>query len=144
TLDCVEPAAGGGFLAHFGYHNPNADPTTVPDGDNFIEPASLNGGQPQEFQPGTVEDAFQVQSSGVDVTWHLTGNEVTASKTSTPCKASITVVKVLDPANDPGRFSLEIDGATAGGATAVGDGGTTGTVAVDTGTRTVGESGAPG
>src|SRR5262249_13780478 len=60
------------------------------------------------------------------------------------CQASITVVKQLNPSGDPGRFNLEIDGETAGTGGAVGDGGTTGTIAVDTGERTVGESGATG
>ena len=60
------------------------------------------------------------------------------------CHGSITVVKVLDPRNDPGRFNLEIDDATAGGTAAVGDGGTTGTIAVSPGGHTVGESAAQG
>ena len=86
------------------------------------------------FQPGRVSDAFQVASTGRPLTWHLTGNEVTASKDSKPsCRGSITIVKVLHPSSDPGRFDLEIDGDTAGGAEAVGDGGTTGTIAVSAG-----------
>ena len=60
------------------------------------------------------------------------------------CQGSITIVKTLHPSDDPGKFNLEIDGSTAGGATAVGDGGTTGTVAVGTGKHTVGESAAAG
>src|SRR5262249_39410432 len=63
--------------------------------------------------------------------------------------ASITIVKELHPDDDPGLFYLQIDGTTAGtgggvDGKGVGDGGTTGTVAVDTGERTVGESGASG
>jgi uncharacterized repeat protein (TIGR01451 family) len=70
---------------------------------------------------------------------------VTASHDSTPCQASITIVKKLNPARDPGLFILEIDGKTAGTGAGVdgkgvGDEGTTGTVAVDAGERTVGES----
>jgi hypothetical protein len=49
----------------------------------------------------------------------------------------------LHPSDDPGRFNLEINGATAGGAAAVG-GGTTGTIAVSSGQHTVGESAASG
>src|SRR5262249_40815211 len=60
------------------------------------------------------------------------------------CQASITIVKLLEPENDPGRFSLEIDGEVAGGASSVGNGGTTGSIAVDAGQRTVGESANPG
>jgi uncharacterized repeat protein (TIGR01451 family) len=85
-----------------------------------------------------------VHSDGGDLTWKLTGNRATASASSPHCKGSITIVKVLNPATDAGRFNLEIDGATAGGAVAVGDGGTTGTVAVDSGQHSVGESAAAG
>ena len=78
------------------------------------------------------------------MTWHLTGNQVTATAGSTRCQGSITIVKILNPKTDPGRFNLEIDGQTAGGAARVGDGGTTGTVAVDSGSHSVGESAAQG
>ena len=54
------------------------------------------------------------------------------------------MVKVLNPGADGGRFDLQIDGRTVGTGTAVGDGGTTGTIAVDVGRRTVGEVGADG
>jgi hypothetical protein len=97
------------------------------------------------FQPGRVSDAFQAAStSGAPLTWTLTGNSVTASGDSTHCQGTITIVKVLNPSTDRGLFNLEIDGKPAGGASAVGDGGTTGTIAVSTGSHTVGESAAPG
>ena len=48
------------------------------------------------------------------------------------------------PSDDPGRFDLKIDGEVAGGAEAVGDGDSTGTIAVATGRRTVSESAARG
>ena len=51
---------------------------------------------------------------------------------------------MLNPEADPGLFDLQIDGLTAGAGTAVGDGGTTGPIAVGIGTRTVGEVGANG
>ena len=51
---------------------------------------------------------------------------------------------MLNPSSDDGRFTLELDGKPAGGAVAVGDGGTTGTIAVESGSHTVGESGAGG
>ena len=142
-VECIEPGAGGGFLAHFGYDNPNADPVADPP-DNVFDPLSSDGEQPTVFGPGRVEDAFQVHSDGGDVVWKLTGNRATASKSSPHCQGSITTVKVLNPATDPGRFNLEIDGAVAGGAVKVGDGGTTGTIAVDSGQHTVGESAAAG
>ena len=140
---CIEPNPAGGFLAHFGYDNPNADPVTDP-AENVFDPLSADGEQPTVFAPGRVEDAFQVHSDGGDLTWKLTGNRATAGASSTHCRGSITTVKILNPATDPGRFNLEIDGATAGGAAAVGDGGTTGTIAVDSGRHTVGESAAAG
>ena len=102
-LKCVEPGPGAGFLAHFGYANPNSTATEIPLGDdNFIQPSSANGGQPTTFAPGQVDDAFQVQSNGGDITWNLLGNDVTASANSTPCRAAITVVKVLEPSDDDG------------------------------------------
>ena len=76
------------------------------------------------------------------LTWRLTGNQATATPDSPRCQGSITIVKVLNPSSDDGRFTLELDGKPAGGAVAVGDGGTTGTIAVDSGSHTVGESGA--
>ena len=91
------------------------------------------------------KDAFQAASNGPAITWRLTGNRVTASRDSKPsCRSSITIVKVLHPSNDPGRFHLEIDDKPVGDTPAVGDGGTTGTVAVNPGAHTVGESAAQG
>ena len=142
-VECVELRANGGFVAHFGYQNPNST-TVVAPLENILEPLSANGNQPLSFAPGRVRDAFQVESTGVDLTWRLTGNRATASRQSTQCQASITIVKVLNPSSDPGRFALEIDGVAVGGATAVGDGGTTGSIAVNAGQHTVGESAAPG
>jgi hypothetical protein len=128
-LECVETGPGGGFLAHFGYDNPNAEPVVEPF-ENSFAPAPEDRGQPIAFAPGRVKDAFQVESEGGPLTWALTGNQVTASKDSRLCAGSLTVVKVLNPSDDAGRFNLEIGGVIAGGAAAVGDGGTTGTIAV--------------
>jgi hypothetical protein len=143
TLQCIEPIHGGGFLAHFGYVNPNSFAYSGPL-DNYFEPPEADGNQPTEFQSGTFTDVFQVASSGVPLTWHLTGNQVTATADSQRCPGSITIIKVLNPSTDPGRFNLEIDGHTAGGAAGVGDGGNTGTVAVRAGRHRVGESAATG
>src|SRR5262249_53916749 len=77
-LECVESRPGGAFLAHFGYENPNSEAVAVPV-ENVFDPLSADGQQPTVFQPGRVEDAFQVQSSGEDLTWRLTGNRVTAT-----------------------------------------------------------------
>jgi hypothetical protein len=145
-LECVERAPNGGLLAHFGYDDPGTDAVDIPVSaeDNGFDPVPLDRGQPTHFDPGHHEDVFQVESNGGDLTWTLTGNAVTAAHDSPSCQASITVVKKLNPAGDAGRFDLEIDGRTAGTGANVGDGGTTGTVAVDTGEHTVGESGASG
>ena len=145
-VECVQPGPNGsGFLAHFGYDNPNDETITDPVG-NFFTPLSAdNGEQPSDFEPGRVVDVFQVASpDGKDLTWTLTGNEATATAGSKQCPGSITVVKILNPSTDPGRFNLEIDGATAGTGAGVGDGGNTGTIAVDEGKHTVGESAAQG
>ena len=143
-LDCVDAQPGGGFLAHFGYQNPNPDPVVAPFENTFVpDPADRN--QPTVFKPGRVEDAFQAASTGPAFTWKLTGNRVTASSDSKPsCRSSITIIKVLHPSNDPGRFHLKIDDVTPGDTPAVGDGGTTGTIAVSPGAHTVGESAAQG
>jgi uncharacterized protein DUF11/prealbumin domain-containing protein len=145
-LECVEGDPSGGFMAHFGYDNPNKNALDYPVSaeDNGFDPPPLQRTQPTHFDPGRHVDVFQVESSGGALTWTLTGTKATASHDSTSCQASITVVKKLNPSNDSGRFNLEIDRKTAGTGAGVGDGGTTGTVAVDTGQRTVGESAASG
>jgi uncharacterized repeat protein (TIGR01451 family) len=141
TLECIEPLPGGGFRAHFGYVNPNSVTISDPP-ENIFEPLSADGLQPTDFEPGAFEDVFQVQSDGSPLTWHLTGHEATATAGSPHCQGSLALLKLLNPKGDSGRFDLEIDGTVAGGATRVGDGGTTGAIAVDTGSHTVGESAA--
>lgn len=143
TLECVEPLSGDGFLAHFGFRNPNAQAVESPSPNSFAPPPA-DRGQPTTFQPGAVADAFQVESGGGSLTWTLTANHLTATSGAKRCQASVTIVKKLNPSDDDGRFALQIDGKTAGGAEAVGDGGTTGTIAVDAGDHTVGEVAAPG
>jgi hypothetical protein len=59
--------------------------------------------------------------------------------TNTRQTGTLTVNKVLSPANDPGRFNLQIDGATAGTGANVGNGGTTGAIPLVTGAHTVRE-----
>jgi uncharacterized repeat protein (TIGR01451 family) len=142
-LECVE-AVEDRFLAHFGYDNPSATTVSPPSSQNFFAPGEPNRGQPSAFGAGRVEDAFQVDWNGSPLTWSLTGNELTVSRASRRCQGSITVVKRLVPADDPGRFNLEIDGEVAGGAAAVGDGDTTGTIAVTADRHTVSESAALG
>jgi uncharacterized repeat protein (TIGR01451 family) len=142
-LECVEVTEDR-FLAHFGYDNPNTTTVEPPSSQNRFVPAPPNRGQPIAFTAGRVKDAFQVDWDGDPLAWFLTGNTLTVSRSSPRCQGSITIVKRLVPADDPGRFDLEIDGEVAGGAAAVGDGDTTGTIAVSADRHTVGESAAPG
>ena len=142
-LHCVEDT-GEGLLAHFGYRNPNPTSVTPPAEQNSFSPPPEDRGQPKTFESGDKDDAFQADLTSDSLTWTLTGNEVTASSGSPRCKGSITVTKRLVPGDDPGRFDLKIDGRVEGTGTAVGDGGTTGTIAVDTGRRTVSETAASG
>jgi len=65
----------------------------------------------------------------------------------TLCQAAtgkLEVVKDLNPASDPGKFNLQIDGSTAGTGAGVGDSGTTGEVTVEAGSHAVGETAAAG
>jgi hypothetical protein len=63
-------------------------------------------------------------------------------KPGTGQDAHLTLKKILKPSTDPGRFNLQIDGATV--ASAVGDGGTSGSTIVLAGPHVVGESGTAG
>ncbi len=60
--------------------------------------------------------------------------------TNTRRTGTLTVVKDLVPSSDSGLFNLRIDGSTAGTGGNVGDNGTTGSVTLNTGTHTVGET----
>ena len=57
---------------------------------------------------------------------------------------TLTVTKVLSPANDSGKFNLRIDGATAGTGANVGNGGTTGAISVNTGSHSFAETAGTG
>jgi hypothetical protein len=141
---CVEATANG-LLAHFSVANPNATTIEPATSDNVFTPDPGDRGQPASFAAGLSSDVVQVSLSAGAVTWHLTGNEATASSDSSRCPgASITVTKQLLPADDPGHFDLEVNGQIEGGASEVGNGGTTGTIAVVAGEHTVSESGAAG
>jgi uncharacterized repeat protein (TIGR01451 family) len=76
--------------------------------------------------------------SGSTATFNLlSGEDVTCTFTNTRKTGKLEVVKSLSPANDPGRFDLQVDGSTK--KSDAGDGDTTGKVTLDTGTHTVGE-----
>jgi len=139
-VQCIEPY-GSGFLAHFGYDNPNSDSVT-PD-QNTFDPPPTDRGQPKSFAPGHHDDAVAAEFSG-HLTWNVTDKSATATGDSDRCQGSITVVKHIVPADDKGRFDLKINGQVEGTGAAVGDQGTTGTIPVDAGTHTVSESEALG
>ena len=144
-FSCVSPLAGGGFLAHFGYTNPNAGTVEIAAGaENGFKPPPEVRNQPTSFLAGTHNDAFQVPfgPGGLPIKWTLQGTTVGASATSTACPgggATLRVDKSLDPPDDPGRFDLQIDGVTPAGAHGVGHNGTTGNVSVSAGDHTVSE-----
>ena len=52
VLECVE-AADGGFLAHFGYANPNATTIEPPSSQNYFSPGAADRGQPSVVRPGS-------------------------------------------------------------------------------------------
>ena len=57
--ECVEVGPDGGFLAHFGYDNPNKQTVSSPP-ENVFQPFTANGQQPTSFLPGSHADVFQV------------------------------------------------------------------------------------
>ena len=145
VLDCVEEAESG-FLAHFGYTNPNATTIRAAFEPELLRARRCGSRTAEVVRPWGSIRRFQVSLDGSgDLTWNLTGNSVTASSESKRCAGgSLTVNKHLLGVNDPGRFNLKIDGNIEGGASKVGDGGTTGTIAVPSGMHTVSESASSG
>ncbi len=147
-LECVDQLSDGNYRAHFGYQNDGSEAVSVPIGvDNAFTPAPENRGQPRQFRPGRAPDVFQVDFRSGTLVWTLTGRTSTASTSSKRCAPTtgwLRVDKVLRPANDPGRFNLEIDGVPAGTGRDVGHLGTTGDVAVPAGRHRVGEEGVGG
>jgi uncharacterized repeat protein (TIGR01451 family) len=130
-LECVETLATGLYRAHFGYSNSGGSTDVIPLGDrNQFDPLPRDRGQPDQFQPGRHIDVFQVDFETGTHTWTLGSRRVSASSTSPPCTATLRVDKALEPPNDNGRFSLEINGNVAGSGGNVGHQGTTGDVIV--------------
>jgi uncharacterized repeat protein (TIGR01451 family) len=72
------------------------------------------------------------------------GSDIVCTITNNRLPGKLEVVKDLDPSSDPGKFNLQIDGATAGTGANVGDGGTTGEVSATAGNHTVGETAGTG
>ena len=146
-LECVDRLSDGTYRAHFGYLNEGNAAVAVAVGPrNAFTPEPADRGQPRRFQPGRAADVFQVDFRRALV-WTLTGRTSAASPDSKRCPPSsgtLRIDKILVPADDPGRFNLEIDGVPAGSGRGVGHLGTTGDVAVPAGRHRVGEEGVQG
>src|SRR5207253_10568009 len=71
------------------------------------------------------------------------GGSVDCTYTNTQ-QATLTVNKVCVPANDAGKFNLQIDGGTAGTGANAACGGSTGAVVETVGSHTVGETAGTG
>jgi uncharacterized repeat protein (TIGR01451 family) len=113
TLSCVSQIGNGQYRAHFGYTNPNSTQIEIAVGDrNQFAPDPVNRGQPQVFQSGSFANAFEVVFDGQQTTWTLSGNQVSASSSSTPCPGVLRADKLIEPENDPGQFQLTIDSST--------------------------------
>jgi hypothetical protein len=90
-LECIEPQAGGSFLAHFGYSNENALTVTIPYGQQNLFAKDTAQARPSEFEPGNNAFDFSVPfTSGTQLSWKLappcgTSTTVLASATSPVC-----------------------------------------------------------
>ena len=92
-LECIEPQAGGSFLAHFGYKNDNALTVTIPYGKQNLFAKDSAQARPSAFEPGDNAFDFAVPfSSKTQLSWKLTP----------PCGASTTVLaSATSPVCDP-------------------------------------------
>jgi hypothetical protein len=97
-LECIEPQAGGSFLAHFGYRNDNALTVTIPYGRQNVFARDTARARPSEFEPGDNAYDFAVPfTSGTELSWKLTP----------PCGTSTTVVaSAASPVCDPGNATF--------------------------------------
>ena len=123
---------------------------------------TVNEGDPIDFEADCRNDievdadtytVVETDADGYTTTYDNCTEVVIANDGSATCTitntrqtGSLEVVKVLFPAGDSGRFDLFImDGETVvGSETNAGNGGSTGTVTLETGTYTVGEEGSEG
>ncbi len=74
----------------------------------------------------------------------LAGLAASASALDTGLSGTLTVNQVIDPADDPGLFNLQIDGSTTGTGVNAAHGGTTGAVTVSAGAHAVGQTAGTG
>jgi hypothetical protein len=82
VVECVSRTGNSGFIALFGYFNPNPNPVTIPVGsDNGFTPAPQDRLQTMSFLPGRQRNVFTVSNGGGVLTWNLNGRTATASLT---------------------------------------------------------------
>lgn len=113
VLECVYPDGNGGYMAVFGYNNPNAVPVNIPAGTlNRFHPSPQDRGQDTVFAPGRNWAQFEVPFTSGNLVWILDGKTSTASPNSGQCYFDLEVKnKVSQPAPMPGdtiTYCIEI------------------------------------
>jgi LPXTG-motif cell wall-anchored protein len=126
------PPAGGDTVAFVG----------LPTGTYAVTEAGVAG---YSFASGTGTNCtFAAGKGSAPVAIGNTPTDATCEFHNRRQTGTLTVNQVVDPGTDPGRFNLEIDGATAGTGADVGHGGTTGPITVSSGGHAVGSTGGTG
>lgn len=95
--ECVQTLKNGQFAVQFGYENNTLDScgnnvaVEIPLGpENNLFPSKCEGGEPSDFNPGLVTDAFAVTFDSTDtVIWNLDGNQATATCKSSSCGGAV-------------------------------------------------------
>jgi len=114
--------------------------TTVASGTHTVGEAGASLGDYSSYTSCKNAAGYEVAKGSGVLNVTVAGKDaITCTITNTRKTGTIVVKKQLMPSTDPGLFDLQVDGADV--ATQVGDGGT-GSKVVNTGTHTVGESGA--
>jgi len=89
VLECVATNPAGGYIARFGYNNPNPANTvaiiTRTGGSNKFTSSPADRGQTTTFLPGLHKDVFRVPFSSGNLVWSLNGISATATPTSPAC-----------------------------------------------------------
>ena len=136
--------------------NSNGGTKVVADFPLFIDGSPVTSGVANVVTPNVVHTASETQQAGYTASvWGgdcaadgtitlLPGDNKTCTITNDDIGPTLTVIKQVVPSSDSGLFNLQIDGATAGTGANVGNGGTTGEVAVNAGAHTVGETAGTG
>ena len=117
----------------------STDAVTVNTGSHTFGEAAGQNTNLADYVPTSVcvAGGNTINSAGGSVT--VAHNQhVVCTITNTRRTGTLTVNKVLVPANDPGKFNLQIDGVTE--AAGIGNGGTTGAVTLNTGSHSFGET----